>query len=70
MCGRYNTATPAEDMRRQYEIEFSYHGFTWRLSWNVAPSRDVPIVTLEDGRRTLRHASWGLVPACIEPAES
>ena len=31
-------------------------------SWNVAPTQTAAIVTLEDGRRRLRHARWGLVP--------
>jgi len=64
MCGRYNIATDAQALIDAFDIAINELSET-QLStarYNIPPTSTVPIVTLRDGRRTLRGAHWGLLP--------
>ncbi|HWV58984.1 MAG TPA: SOS response-associated peptidase [Longimicrobiales bacterium] len=60
MCGRYNYLSDGPGFRDEFEAVLT---FDWEPRYNIAPSQPVPIVTLEDGARVARLASWGFLPA-------
>ena len=59
MCGRYVNPATAEAERY-----FAVHLIRWKFdrSYNVAPTRQVPVVRLADGQREGLMMGWGLVP--------
>jgi putative SOS response-associated peptidase YedK len=59
MCGRY--VSPEE---AAIEREFTLLHTEWRFppSFNVAPTQEVPIVRLRDGKRQGARLRWGLIP--------
>lgn len=66
MCGRYVMAKPASDLLGHFDAD-EVEGRMPPPSFNVAPTKDVPIVTeqLEEDSLELRLliARWGLVPS-------
>ncbi len=61
MCGRF-TRTENEISLQQ---RFGFDEITGTLpepSYNIAPSQNCPVITVEDDRRVLRVMRWGLVP--------
>lgn len=62
MCGRYAAFLPAEAIVALFQI----HGPipNWAPTWNMAPTRDAPVVRLhpETRERRLDLLRWGLVP--------
>jgi len=61
MCGRYSITSPVAALRRV----FAFEGPLPNLgpSYNVAPTRAVPIIIADEGARRLTFARWGLVPS-------
>ncbi|MBT2523222.1 SOS response-associated peptidase [Arthrobacter sp. ISL-28] len=66
MCGRYVMAKPSSDLLSHFGAE-EVEGHMPPPSFNVAPTRDVPIVTEHLAEDTLERrlviARWGLVPS-------
>jgi putative SOS response-associated peptidase YedK len=62
VCGRYAAARPAEDIAASFGIRAEDVERRLDADWNVAPTKDVPVVVERDGRRVLTAARWGLVP--------
>ena len=62
MCGRYVAATSADDIAAYFDAELTDERLL-EPSWNVAPTDDVPVVLVRDGRRHVDLLHWGLVPA-------
>jgi putative SOS response-associated peptidase YedK len=62
MCGRYASFLPAEALRAMFHTENSTPN--WEPTWNMAPTRDAPVVRLhpETRARHLDLLRWGLVP--------
>jgi putative SOS response-associated peptidase YedK len=62
MCGRYASFLPAEALRALFQtVNPTPH---WEPTWNMAPTRDAPVVRLHPTTRA-RHLDllrWGLVP--------
>lgn len=61
MCGRYVSKTDAA-----IERYFSYIPKNpWKeyLNFNVAPSQEAPVITLNDEERSLSMMRWGLIPS-------
>jgi putative SOS response-associated peptidase YedK len=62
MCGRYAAFLPAEAIVALFQT----HGPVpnWAPTWNMAPTRDAPVVRLhpETRERRLDLLRWGLVP--------
>jgi putative SOS response-associated peptidase YedK len=62
VCGRYASFLPAESLR----VMFGTVNATpnWEPTWNMAPTRDAPVVRLhpETRARHLDLLRWGLVP--------
>jgi putative SOS response-associated peptidase YedK len=62
MCGRYASFLPAEALRALFQTVNATPN--WEPTWNMAPTRDAPVVRLHPETRT-RHLDllrWGLVP--------
>ncbi|HEY3851027.1 MAG TPA: SOS response-associated peptidase family protein, partial [Steroidobacteraceae bacterium] len=59
MCGRYVSPEDAA-----IEREFNLLHTEWRFPpcFNVAPTQEVPIVRMRDGRRQGVRLRWGLIP--------
>ena len=57
MCGRYTLTV--KDFSKHYGVEQGTFEF---VSFNIAPTQNVPIVAVLEGRRTLTPARWALIP--------
>ena len=59
MCGRYITAQAAA-----FERAIQLGKITWSfdISYNVAPTQQVPVVRFEDGENVGLTMRWGLIP--------
>jgi putative SOS response-associated peptidase YedK len=62
MCGRYAAFLPAEAIVALFQTQGATPN--WAPTWNMAPTRDAPVVRLhpEAGDRRLDLLRWGLVP--------
>jgi putative SOS response-associated peptidase YedK len=62
MCGRYASFLPAEALRAMFQTVNPTPN--WEPTWNMAPTRDAPVVRLhpETRARHLDLLRWGLVP--------
>jgi putative SOS response-associated peptidase YedK len=62
MCGRYASFLPAEALRGLFQTVNPTPN--WEPTWNMAPTRDAPVVRLhpETRARHLDLLRWGLVP--------
>jgi putative SOS response-associated peptidase YedK len=59
MCGRYITAQAAAFERA---IQLGKKSWTFDVSYNVAPTQQVPVVRVEDGQNVGIMMRWGLIP--------
>ena len=60
MCGRYVSPEQAS-IERAWQIRRS-SGLDFVRRFNVQPTTDVPVLSLEDGELALAAARWGLIP--------
>lgn len=62
MCGRYAVFLPAEAIAALFQTSGPTPG--WDPTWNMAPTRDAPVVRLHPatGERRLDLLRWGLLP--------
>jgi putative SOS response-associated peptidase YedK len=62
MCGRYASFLPAEALRALFHTVNPTPN--WEPTWNMAPTRDAPVVRLhpQTRERYLDVLRWGLVP--------
>jgi putative SOS response-associated peptidase YedK len=70
MCGRYASFLPAEALRALFHTVNPTPN--WEPTWNMAPTRDAPVVRLHPQTRA-RHLDllrWGLVPHWAKDAKS
>ena len=63
MCGRYVIKTPPELMRETFGYA-EQPNFPPR--YNVAPTQPIPVVRLDNGRRSFALVRWGLIPAWVK----
>jgi len=70
MCGRYAAFLPAEAIVALFRTEGPVPN--WAPSWNMAPTRDAPVVRLhpETKERRLDLLRWGLLPHWAKDAKS
>ncbi|MEU4568058.1 SOS response-associated peptidase [Micromonospora sp. NPDC023956] len=62
MCGRYATTRDSGTLSQLFEA-YDDTGDRLRPDWNVAPTKPVPVVRVDDeGTRALSMARWGLLP--------
>ena len=62
MCGRFASTTPPDQIAAYFGAEASADTDEPEPDFNVAPTRDVPVVRVRAGERHLDHLRWGLVP--------
>ncbi|MAT13781.1 MAG: hypothetical protein CMJ46_00745 [Planctomyces sp.] len=58
MCGRYTLRVPPQDLWNALQAEFN-----WQPRYNIAPSQEVPVVRMIDGKPKLDKLRWGFVPS-------
>jgi putative SOS response-associated peptidase YedK len=70
MCGRYAAFLPAEAIVALFRTEGPVPN--WAPTWNMAPTRDAPVVRLhpESKQRRLDLLRWGLLPHWAKDAKS
>ncbi len=62
MCGRYTQMMSWRELVELYRLTDDQPALNVPARYNVAPTQQVPIVRLEDGKRHLAMVRWGLVP--------
>ena len=63
MCGRFASTTPPDKLAAYFGAEAPILGDEEiSADYNVAPTRDVPIVRVREDERHLDYLRWGLVP--------
>lgn len=63
MCGRFASTTPPDKLAAYFGAEAPAEADEETSpDYNVAPTRDVPVVRIRDDARRLDHLRWGLVP--------
>jgi putative SOS response-associated peptidase YedK len=62
MCGRYGSYLPPDEIARLFEVVGALPNFG--PSWNIAPSRQAPVIRLhpKTQERRLDLLSWGFIP--------
>jgi putative SOS response-associated peptidase YedK len=69
MCGRYAAARSVDDIAGAFGIRDDDINAVPAPDWNVAPTKDVPVVAVHDGLRVLTQMRWGLVPSwAVDPS--
>lgn len=63
MCGRYASARSVDDIAAAFGIHEDDVDGPPAADWNIAPTKQVAVVLVRDGRRVLTSARWGLVPS-------
>ena len=63
MCGRYVIKTPPGLLRETFGYA-EQPNFPPR--YNVAPTQPIPVVRLDNGRRSFALVRWGLIPAWVK----
>jgi putative SOS response-associated peptidase YedK len=62
MCGRYVIKTPPDLMART----FNYSGRpNFPARYNVAPTQPIPVVRIDNGRRSFALVRWGFIPSWV-----
>ena len=62
MCGRFASTTPPDKLAEYFGAETSVPADEFEPDYNVAPTRDVPVVRIREQARHLDYLRWGLVP--------
>ncbi|NNC80727.1 MAG: SOS response-associated peptidase [Acidimicrobiales bacterium] len=62
MCGRFATTTPPDKLAAYFGAEAPVEAEDVQPDYNVAPTRDVPVVRVRNDERSLDYLRWGLVP--------
>lgn len=60
MCGRYKISTKAPEIIAAFHVDGGSYDLPER--YNVAPTDPVPVVRVDEGKRTLLPLRWGLIP--------
>jgi len=62
MCGRYALVKSAGELVEEFAISFGSNFRELPFDWNVAPTKDIYIITENSvGKRELNIASWGII---------
>src|SRR6201985_754486 len=63
MCGRYVIKTPPDLIRGTFNYA-EQPNFPSR--YNVAPTQPIPVVRIDNGRRSFALLRWGLIPSWVK----
>jgi len=70
MCGRFTNQYSWAELHALYSLsDQSFPQSNLRPRFNVAPTDEMPIVRIKDGRRELSLLKWGLVPSSSKDAK-
>lgn len=62
MCGRYTLRVSLKELQEAFEVLRISDNLDFRPSYNVPPTRYMPVVRLDDkGHRELILMRWGLI---------
>lgn len=61
MCGRFTLSALLEQIIERFEVQIIEKEVP--VSYNIAPSQPVDVITVRDGVRVLSAFRWGLVPS-------
>lgn len=61
MCGRFSLSTDKDDLQSRYGF-VDPSGILLKPRYNIAPTQQSPVVTVNEGTRVLAMMRWGLVP--------
>ena len=65
MCGRYTMFLKPDDLKKRFRANVSDE-IAEKLEtprYNLAPTQDVPIITMQNGERFADMVRWGLIPS-------
>ena len=65
MCGRYSDRFTWKELHEIYRafLDPDAPPSTWTPKYNIAPTTQIPVLRLVDGKRRLDLMRWGLVPS-------
>jgi putative SOS response-associated peptidase YedK len=63
MCGRFVIKTPPNQLREAFGYA-EQPNFPPR--YNIAPTQPIPVVRIDNGRRSFALVRWGLIPAWVK----
>ena len=63
MCGRYEVHSAVELIASIFGISPEDVVIDFKPNYNVAPTNEVPVVIVRDGKRRLMQYRWGFIPA-------
>ena len=63
MCGRYEVHSAVELIASIFGISPEDVVIDFKPNYNVAPTNEVPVVIITDGKRRLMQCRWGFIPA-------
>jgi putative SOS response-associated peptidase YedK len=65
MCGRYTMFIKPEELKNRFRATVSDEVLEQiaKPRYNLAPTQDVPIITMQTGERTTEMVRWGLIPS-------
>jgi len=70
MCGRFTNQYSWAELHALYGLsEASFPPSNFRPRYNVAPTDDLPVIRLKDGKREASILKWGLVPSSSKDAK-
>ncbi len=62
MCGRFVKKSTKEELRARFGFDDTSQDTLFEVSYNIAPSQEHPILTVENDKRVITAMRWGLVP--------
>jgi putative SOS response-associated peptidase YedK len=69
MCGRFTLRTKLNLLLQQFAAEAS-SDLELVPRYNIAPTQDIPVVRVADGKRELTLMRWGLIPSWTKDPKS
>jgi len=59
MCGRFTLTSEIKELREHFS---AVNNIEFQRSYNIAPSREIPVIKQENGDPHLSLCQWGLIP--------
>lgn len=61
MCGRFVLISDLKDIQKNFDIHDVL--CEYKPSWNIVPSKSVPVVIRRNGKNQMECLRWGLIPS-------
>jgi len=70
MCGRFTNQYSWEELHKLYSLsDQSFPPSNFPPHYNAAPTQELPVIRLKDGKREAALLKWGLVPSAAKDAK-